>query len=67
LYPEYPYFLLDAFEMRLIALGSVWPQKIGDPRRVIYLLGEANLLTFGQVLDARSYVYGLAEIVEPVI
>ena len=64
---EYPYLVLDTFEMRLIALRGVGRQKICDPGQVIYLLGEADLITLREVLNPGRDVDSLTKIVEAII
>ena len=51
----------------MIPLLGVWRQQVSDPGRGIHLLGEADLVAFGEVFDPRGDVDGLAEVVEPVV
>src|SRR6516164_11772998 len=61
------YLASNTFQTRMIGLFDVRLQKINDCGCTVNFLGQANLVAFGQMLDSRSDVDGLAEIVESVI
>jgi hypothetical protein len=48
----------------MIAPLGVGRQQVSDPGRGIHLLGEADLVAFGEVFDPRGDIDSLAEVVE---
>src|SRR6516162_7178096 len=50
------YLASNTFQTRMVGLFDVRLQKINDCGCTVNFLGQANLVAFGQLLDARSDV-----------